>query len=61
MTIVTLLKGPKGQRQWNDETQRRADQRAYALADLHGNATAERQPNGDWIVDATAYYTPRSR
>lgn len=55
---VTLIRGPKEPRTWNDATERRALQRVYALTDLHGNCPFERVGNS-WTIDATKHYTPR--
>jgi hypothetical protein len=57
---VTLIRTPKEPRSWNDETERRALQRVYALSDLHGNCPFERNGNS-WIIDASNWYAPKSR
>jgi hypothetical protein len=59
MWTVTLLRGPKPPRSWNDETERRAWQRADAQLDLHGLNTSKLTTDAEKqaiVVDASSYY-----
>lgn len=58
MYKVTLLKGNKGKRVWQDTTQEGAESRAYVLAALHGNVEVEKTSTG-YSVNASQWYTKR--
>ncbi len=54
MAKVTLIRGKKATRTWEDPTRGAAARRAWALADLHG---AEVQETAEgFVVDASEYY-----
>jgi len=65
MYTTTLLKGPKGQRVWEDSTGLRAVLRRSALIELHSlrpdDISEEVNSDRFMTLDASRYYTPRRR
>jgi hypothetical protein len=58
---VVLDKGPKGKREFPEESKTRAMQRAQSLSWLHGDCDVEIMDNGPSVIYvwASEYYTDR--